>query len=155
MVEQEIGCSFFDDFEQQIIVVMLYFYVIDLQLIIYVVVVIVVIGQFKCVVLSGMLDKIYYGLICVGFYDLFVLNIFLVSQVVCGKLVLDLFLFVVVQMKVVLEWCLVIEDSVLGVIGVCVVGMIVLGFYGGGYCFFGYVGWLQVVGVGLIFDDMC
>ena len=52
------------------------------------------------------------------------------------------------------ERCIVIEDSVPGVIGGRAAGMPVIGFHGGSHCRPGYGETLRKAGTALVFDDM-
>lgn len=92
--------------------------------------------------------------VCIGFVCFFGDWLFCVDLVVWLKLVLDVYLVVVCMFGVVFVNCLVVEDSVIGIIVVVVVGMIVFGFVGGGYVLVVQIDVLCSIGVCYVFDDM-
>jgi beta-phosphoglucomutase-like phosphatase (HAD superfamily) len=89
----------------------------------------------------------------VGLYDRFVPNIFSATQVGNGKPAPDLFLHAAERMKTQPSQCLVVEDSIPGVIGARNAGMTVLGFHGGGHCGSGTAAGLRAAGAAASFDD--
>lgn len=86
-----------------------------------------------CVASSGTPEKIRTGLTRAGLFDRFAPHIFSASQVKRGKPEPDLFLFAAAQMKTLPNRCIVIEDSIPGIIGATAAGMTVLGFRGGAH----------------------
>ena len=92
------------------------------------------ISQPVCVASSGSPERIRTSLTLVGLYDRFAPNMFSALQVENGKPAPDLFLFAAAQMQVPPARCLVVEDSVPGVIAARAAGMAVLGFHGGSHC---------------------
>ena len=154
MVESEIGRKFPDDFESQFNAATLKFYAEDLQAIAHVGEAIAAIDLPKCVASSGTPEKIRRGLTCAGLYDQLAPHIFSASQVKRGKPAPDLFLFAAERMKAAPERCIVIEDSIPGVIGARAAGMIVLGFHGGSHCQAGHAEMLGSAGAAMTFDDM-
>jgi HAD superfamily hydrolase (TIGR01509 family) len=107
-----------------------------------------------CVASSGSHERMRISLGRTRLYDRFAPNIFSASQVDHGKPAPDLFLFAAGQMNVPPERCLVIEDSVPGVIGGRAAGMPVLGFDGGSHCRPGHGASLREAGAVTIFSDM-
>ncbi|MFZ5733894.1 MAG: HAD family hydrolase [Pseudomonadota bacterium] len=91
------------------------------------------IRQNICVASSGTPEKIRTGLTRANLYDRFAPHIFSASQVKRGKPEPDLFLFAAAQMKTPPSRCIVIEDSIPGIIGATAAGMTVLGFRGGAH----------------------
>ena len=154
MIEAEIGRKLPDDFEAQVKHATLRFYQGDLQAIANVGDAIAAIDLPKCVASSGTPEKIRHGLTCAGLYDLLSPHIFSATQVDRGKPAPDLFLFAAEQMKVGPGRCVVIEDSVPGVVGACAAGMVVLGFFGGSHCTPGHAELLHAAGAAVTFDDM-
>jgi HAD superfamily hydrolase (TIGR01509 family) len=134
MVENEIGRELPEDFEAQMKAAALRFYADELRPIAHVVEAVETIALPRCVASSGAPEKILHGLTCAGLYELLAPNIFSATQVERGKPAPDLFLFAADRMKVLPTHCLVIEDSVPGVVGACVPGMTVFGFHGGSPC---------------------
>ena len=154
MIEAEIGRKLPDDFEAQVKHATLRFYQGDLQAIANVGDAIAAIDLPRCVASSGTPEKIRHGLTCAGLFDLLSPHIFSATQVDRGKPAPDLFLFAAEQMKVAPGRCVVIEDSVPGVVGACAAGMVVLGFFGGSHCTPGHAELLHAAGAALTFDDM-
>jgi HAD superfamily hydrolase (TIGR01509 family) len=107
-----------------------------------------------CVASSGPPEKIAVSLNRAGLYDRFAPNIFSAVQVAHGKPAPDLFLFAARQMAAAPPRCLVVEDSVSGVIAARRAGMIVLGFHGGSHCAPPHADALVQAGAAAIFDDM-
>jgi HAD superfamily hydrolase (TIGR01509 family) len=92
------------------------------------------IAQPVCVASSGSPERIRTSLSLVKLYDRFTPHVFSARQVKHGKPAPDLFLFAAAQMQVAPARCLVIEDSLPGVIAARAAGMTALGFHGGGHC---------------------
>lgn len=153
-IETEIGRKLPDDFETQVKQATLQFYAGDLRAISHVGETIAAIGLPKCVASSGTPEKIRHGLSCTGLHDRLAPHIFSATQVARGKPAPDLFLFAAAQMQVSPERCLVIEDSVPGIIGARAAGMTVLGFHGGSHCRPGHADTLLAAGAVMAFDDM-
>jgi HAD superfamily hydrolase (TIGR01509 family) len=107
-----------------------------------------------CVASSAAHEKIFTTLSRVGLYRRFAPNIFSGTQVSFGKPAPDLFLFAAGQMAAAPERCVVVEDSIPGVVGALAAGMAVLGFHGGSHCQPGYGDTLRAAGARLTFDDM-
>ena len=154
MIEAEIGRKLPDDFEVQVKHATLRFYQGDLQAIANVGDAIAAIDLPRCVASSGTPEKIRHGLTCAGLYDLLSPHIFSATQVDRGKPAPDLFLFAAEQMKVAPGRCVVIEDSVPGVVGARAADMTVLGFFGGSHCTPGHAELLHAAGAAVTFDDM-
>jgi HAD superfamily hydrolase (TIGR01509 family) len=154
MIEAEIGRKLSDDFEAQVKHATLRFYQGDLQAIAHVGDAIAAIDLPRCVASSGTPEKIRHGLTCAGLYDLLSPHIFSATQVDRGKPAPDLFLFAAEQMKAAPGRCVVIEDSVPGVIGARAADMVVLGFHGGSHCTPGHAELLRAAGAAVTFDDM-
>jgi HAD superfamily hydrolase (TIGR01509 family) len=153
-IEKEIGRSLPDDLEAQVKAATLKFYADDLQAIANVGDAIDAIALPKCVASSGTPEKIRHGLTCAGLFDRLAPHIFSATQVKRGKPAPDLFLFAAEQMNAKPERCVVIEDSVPGVIGARAAGMVVLGFHGGSHCVPGHAAMLRAAGAAVTFDDM-
>jgi HAD superfamily hydrolase (TIGR01509 family) len=112
------------------------------------------ISQPVCVASSGSPERIRTSLTLVNLYNRFAPNIFSAAQVNNGKPAPDLFLFAAGQMQVSPGRCLVIEDSVPGVIAACAAGMAVLGFDGGSHCRPTTAATLRSAGATATFGDM-
>jgi HAD superfamily hydrolase (TIGR01509 family) len=112
------------------------------------------ISQAVCVASSGSPERIRTSLTLVNLHDRFVPNIFSAQQVEHGKPAPDLFLFAARQMQVPPERCLVIEDSIPGVIAARAAGMAVLGFHGGSHCRPSTAAALREAGATATFEDM-
>jgi HAD superfamily hydrolase (TIGR01509 family) len=84
----------------------------------------------RCVASSSSLPRIAESLEVTGLAGYFGAHVFSASQVENGKPAPDLFLFAAAQMKVPPHDCIVIEDSVAGVVAGAAAGMAVIGFTG-------------------------
>ena len=153
-IEAELGRRLPDDFELQMKQAALQRYPDELRPIPHLGEAIAAIGLPKCVASSGTPEKIRHGLTCAGLYDTLAPHIFSAGQVERGKPAPDLFLFAARQMGTVPAQCLVIEDSLPGVIGAVAAGMTVLGFHGGSHCRPGHDDTLRAAGASVTFDDM-
>ena len=111
-------------------------------------------SQRICVASSGTPTRIRSSLTTTGLIDNFAPHLFSAMQVERGKPAPDLFLFAAQQMQVFPAKCLVIEDSIPGVIAGAAAGMTVLGFCGGSHCAPDHVAALSVAGASAIFADM-
>jgi HAD superfamily hydrolase (TIGR01509 family) len=108
-----------------------------------------------CVASSSMPDKLHQGLMLTGLHARFAPHIFSASQVRRGKPAPDLFLFAAERMGgTAPAGCLVVEDSVAGVVAAVAAGMRVLGFVGGSHCGPDHADALRRVGAAATFDDM-
>ena len=107
-----------------------------------------------CVASSGTPTRIVSSLTTTGLIERFAPHLFSASQVKKGKPAPDLFLFAASEMGVNPSRCVVIEDSVPGVIGAKAAGMTVLGFHGGAHCGPGTATALKAAGADATFDDM-
>jgi HAD superfamily hydrolase (TIGR01509 family) len=110
--------------------------------------------QRKCVASSGTPTRILSSLTTTGLLDFFAPHLFSALQVERGKPAPDLFLFAAREMNVPPERCVVIEDSVPGIIGATAAGMTVLGFHGGSHCRPETAGGLRSAGAVAVFEDM-
>lgn len=111
-------------------------------------------SQRICVASSGTPTRIHSSLTTTRLLDFFAPHLFSALQVDRGKPAPDLFLFAAAQMGVSPARCLVIEDSVPGVIGARAAGMTVLGFHGGSHCRPETAQGLRAAGAAAAFDDM-
>jgi HAD superfamily hydrolase (TIGR01509 family) len=107
-----------------------------------------------CVASSGSPERIRTSLTLTGLYDRLAPNLFSAAQVQNGKPAPDLFLFAAAQMQMAPSRCLVVEDSIPGVIAARAAGMAVLGFHGGSHCRPSTAAALRDAGAGATFDDM-
>jgi HAD superfamily hydrolase (TIGR01509 family) len=107
-----------------------------------------------CVASSGSPERIRTSLTLVNLYHRFAPNIFSALQVSNGKPAPDLFLFAAARMQVPPARCLVIEDSVPGVLAACAADITVLGFHGGSHCRPNAAEVLRGAGAAATFDDM-
>jgi HAD superfamily hydrolase (TIGR01509 family) len=112
------------------------------------------ISQPVCVASSGSPERIRTSLTLVRLYERFAPNIFSAVQVKNGKPAPDLFLLAAREMQVPPGQCLVIEDSVPGVIGARAAGMTALGFHGGSHCRPSTAAALRDAGAVATFADM-
>jgi len=153
-VEAELGRSLPDDFDVQVKRELFGALTATLQAMPHIDDALTAITQPVCVASSGPPDKIRHSLTHVALYDRFSPNIFSAVQVERGKPAPDLFLFAAGRMGVSPGRCLVIEDSIPGIMGGRAAGMTVLGFHGGSHCPPGYGETLKKAGVFATFDDM-
>ncbi len=107
-----------------------------------------------CVASSSFPEKLRLGLQTVGLYDHFMPNVISATLVAHGKPKPDVFLFAAGWLKTSPLRCLVIEDSIPGVIAARSAGMRVLGFTGGGHCGPGHAEKLTEAGASAVFNDM-
>lgn len=84
----------------------------------------------RCVASSTTLEPLKHNLRLAGLIDLFDPHVFSASQVARGKPAPDVFLFAAAQMGIAPGRCLVLEDSVPGVLAARAAGMRVAGFIG-------------------------
>jgi HAD superfamily hydrolase (TIGR01509 family) len=108
-----------------------------------------------CVASSSPPERIRQSLVLTGYEALFAPNIFSASMVAEGKPQPDLFLHAAREMGVAPDRCLVIEDSVAGLLAAAGAGMEAFAFVGGSH--FHAVsdfGPLVAAGAALTFDDM-
>ena len=108
----------------------------------------------KCVASSSSFERIYNSLRNTKLLSYFEPYIFSASQVASGKPAPDLFLFASKKMDVLAAECLVIEDSVAGVIAGKTAGMRVVGFTGGSHCGPEHEEKLFDAGADQVFDNM-
>lgn len=107
-----------------------------------------------CVASSSFPEKLELGLRTVGLYDRFAPNIVSATLVAHGKPKPDVFLFAAGWMKTSPLRCLVIEDSVPGVVAARSAGIPVLGFTGGSHCDPGHARRLTDAGASAVFSEM-
>ena len=87
-----------------------------------------------CIASGSSPDRLKFSLSLVGLYDRFFPHIFSDTQVKRGKPAPDLFLLAAATLGAAPPDCVVIEDSLAGVIAAKAAGMRVIGFCGGGHC---------------------
>jgi len=153
-VEAELGRSLPADFHSQLQQELFRSFETDLEAVPHVHAALDRIMQPVCVASSGAHQRMRVSLGRTGLYDRFAPNIFSAADVRNGKPAPDLFLLAAERMKASPDRCLVIEDSVPGIIGARAAGMAVLGFHGGSHCEAGYAETLRAAGAALTFDDM-
>jgi len=107
-----------------------------------------------CVASSSTPDRLRLALTLVGLFDRLHPHIFSSSEVARGKPAPDLFLHAAKQMAVESARCVVIEDSVPGVVAAVAAGMTAIGFTGGGHCRPGHDSRLYAEGAALVIGDM-
>jgi HAD superfamily hydrolase (TIGR01509 family) len=107
-----------------------------------------------CVASSSTPDRLRLALTLVGLFDRLHPHIFSTTEVARGKPAPDLFLHAATQMAVEPRHCVVIEDSVPGVIAAVAAGMTAIGFTGGGHCRPGHDSRLYAEGAALVIGDM-
>lgn len=108
----------------------------------------------RCVASSGSFEKLAVTLGITGLEPLFTPHIFSASQVAAGKPAPDLFLFAADRMRATPAACVVVEDSVAGIVAARAAGMRPLGFAGGGHAGPGYAAMLAEAGADQVFEDM-
>ena len=107
-----------------------------------------------CVASSSFPEKLQLGLQTVDLYHRFTPNILSAALVAHGKPKPDIFLFAAGWLKTSPLRCLVIEDSIPGVIAARSAGMRVIGFTGGSHCGSGHAEKLIEAGASAVFSDM-
>jgi HAD superfamily hydrolase (TIGR01509 family) len=107
-----------------------------------------------CVASSGRPARLEYALSLVGLYDRFRPHVFSATEVPRGKPAPDLFLHAAARMGVMPARCVVIEDSVPGVMGAVAAGMSVIGFVGASHCRSDDAARLAAHGAALVINDM-
>jgi HAD superfamily hydrolase (TIGR01509 family) len=107
-----------------------------------------------CVASSGRPERLRHALSIVGLYDRFHPHVFSAVEVPRGKPAPDLFLHAAARMEALPQRCVVIEDSVPGVIGAVAAGMRVIGFVGASHCRPGDASRLAANGAAAVIDDM-
>ena len=153
-VEAEFGRGLPDDFGAQAQEELFRAFAATLQAIPHIDHALTAIAQPVCVASSGSPEKIHHSLTHVKLRDRFAPNIFSAAQVSNGKPAPDLFLFAAAQMQVPPTRCLVIEDSVPGIVAARAADMTVLGFHGGSHCRPSTAATLRDAGAAATFDDM-
>jgi len=108
----------------------------------------------RCVASSGSLQKLDVTLSATGLLDDFAPNIFSAQQVERGKPAPDLFLYAAASMGISPQDCVVVEDSVAGIVAACAAGMGVIGFAGGGHAGDGYASRLYQAGAPSVVERM-
>src|SRR5258708_33583811 len=133
-IERELGRAFPDDLDVQLKAELYRSFAATLEAIPSIEQALAGVSHPVCVASSGSPERIRTSLTLVNLYHRFAPNIFSAAQVSNGKPAPDLFLFAAAQMQVAPDRCLVIEDSVPGVIAARAADMTVLGFHGGRHC---------------------
>jgi HAD superfamily hydrolase (TIGR01509 family) len=108
----------------------------------------------RCVASSSTPSRLEHSLRLVGLHSRFAPHIFSATQVARGKPAPDLFLFAAAQMRCAPHRCIVIEDSVAGVMAAKAAGMTAMGFCGGSHCTSGHYARLLEAGADAVFDDL-
>jgi len=109
----------------------------------------------RCVASSSLPARIAHSLAIAKLDDLFEPQaLFSTTLVTHGKPAPDIFLYAARTMGERIEHCLVVEDSVPGVVGAIAAKMRVVGFHGGGHCGPGHGESLRVAGAHLVIDTM-
>ena len=107
-----------------------------------------------CVASIGRPERLKHALSIVGLYDRFHPHIFSAVEVAQGKPAPDLFLHAAARMGVAPAHCVVIEDSVPGVVAAVSAGMRVIGFTGASHCRPDDAARLAAHGAAAVIDDM-
>jgi HAD superfamily hydrolase (TIGR01509 family) len=108
----------------------------------------------RCVASSSTLARLHHSLGLTDLHEHFAPNVFSAEQVARGKPAPDLFRYAAARMGCAPARCLVIEDSVNGVLGAVAADMRVWGFVGGGHCPKGHDQRLHDAGAERVFDHM-
>ncbi len=153
-IEAELGRAFDDALEEQLVADVLRSFAEELTPIPFIEQALDTITQPVCVASSGTLKRIAFALARTGLTARFGPHTFSAEQVNNGKPAPDLFLFAAKQMGVAPQRCVVIEDSVPGILGARAAGMRALGFVGGSHCVPGMTERLRAAGTAAIFADM-
>jgi HAD superfamily hydrolase (TIGR01509 family) len=108
----------------------------------------------RCVASSSTPEGLEAKLRQTGLYHHFAPALFSAAMVAHGKPAPDLFLHAAAQMRAPPERCLVIEDSLPGVLAARAAGMTAFGFTGGSHCRPDHGDRLAAAGAALVFGDM-
>ncbi|NTU50028.1 MAG: HAD family phosphatase [Desulfobulbaceae bacterium] len=108
----------------------------------------------RCIASGSDLDELKLYLSMTDLYDLFAPHIFSAEMVSNGKPHPDVFLFASEHMKTPPDQCIVIEDSVSGVVAGKAAGMSVIGFVGGCHCNEGLSNELISAGADAVLSEM-
>tara|TARA_Y100001960_G_scaffold304314_1_gene357331 strand:+ start:734 stop:1381 length:648 start_codon:yes stop_codon:yes gene_type:complete len=154
MIEDKMDCNLPRNFRAELMERDKYSFKDQLQAIPGVAEVIVSWAGLKCVASSSSLERIYNSLKITGLLAYFEPYVFSACQVAFGKPDPALFQFASEQMEVSAADCLVVEDSVPGVIAGKRAGMRVMGFVGGSHCGPGHDKKLLDAGADQVFDNM-
>jgi HAD superfamily hydrolase (TIGR01509 family) len=153
-IEAELGRALSDDLEVELKDELYRSFAETLQPIPFIAQALDAIAQPVCVASSGASERIGTALTQVGLYRRFAPHIFSAEHVVNGKPAPDLFQYAAARMQAEPARCVVVEDSIPGVIGAAKAGMIVLGFHGGSHCAPPHAEALLQAGASATFDDM-
>jgi HAD superfamily hydrolase (TIGR01509 family) len=153
-IERELGRPLPDDLETELRAELYRSFEASLEAIPGIAPALAAIAQPVCVASSGSPERIRTSLTLTGLYDHFVPNLFSAAQVQNGKPAPDLFLFAAARMQTAPARCLVVEDSIHGVMAARAAGMAVLGFHGGSHCRPATAAALRHAGATRTFDDM-
>jgi len=107
-----------------------------------------------CVASNSHLDRVRHSLEVTGLLQFFDPHVFSAIMVERGKPAPDLFLFAAERLNVSPADCLVVEDSIHGIIAAQAAGMEVVGFCGGSHCQTGHTERLIGVGCRRVFARM-
>lgn len=107
-----------------------------------------------CVASSSSVKRLQVSLTHVGLYDHFAPNIFSAEMVAHGKPKPDIFLYAARRMGFAPENCIVIEDSINGVLAARAAQMTCIGFTGGSHCGTDHASRLRDAGAAEIATDM-
>ena len=103
-----------------------------------------------CVASSSTPERLRHALALVGLFDRFRPHIFSATEVARGKPAPDLFLYAAARMGVAPKRCVVIEDSIPGIVAAASAGMTAIGFTGGAHCRPGHDRRLFAAGAALV-----
>ena len=106
----------------------------------------------KAVASSSLSNHLNAKLVMTGLHLLFGAHVYSAEQVRYGKPQPDVFLYAADQISTAPSRCLVIEDSINGVLAAKVAGMLVAGFIGGGHCLPGHAQKLLDAGAYAVFE---
>jgi HAD superfamily hydrolase (TIGR01509 family) len=106
----------------------------------------------QCVASSTALERLTWKLQHTGLLDLFAPHVFSAEMVANGKPAPDLFLHAAAMLGVDPSHCVVVEDSVNGVLAGRAAGMAVIGFTAGGHCLDGHGESLAENGADVVID---
>ncbi len=108
----------------------------------------------KCVASSASPAKLAFGLIETEMFELMYPNVFSTKLVENGKPYPDIFLYAALKMGASPARCIVVEDSVAGVLAAKSAGMTCIGFTGGSHCYDGHSDRLIGAGADVIVDRL-